>query len=233
MRYLFIALLVFTFISDSYSQTDISKKNLITSQGNRLLQFDSCKLASAKFTNTDFSSGKFSLGYLRKDRAESTLPIAIGVWTFLYLLNPIVLFENDKIGLGITKEASIGFGYFGEHRASVEYSYIFRSDLRSNLRLGYKYDILLKKGIKPSNLLQGTPVIAPGIGYFTNFSRNGYFGETSFGYSVRNDKFLFYPSVKLRYTYVAKGSNIVDFSFGIIIGIANPFIDLKIRRDEK
>jgi len=174
--------------------------------------------------------------FYSKDKSESsasTLPIAIGVASFLYLLNPIVLFENDKIALGFTKEISLGFGYFGEHRASLEYSYIFRKDLNSNIRVGYKYDILLEKGIKPSNNFQGTTALSIGGGYFNNFSRPGYFAETSYGYSIRNHKILFYPSVKLRYTYVVKGANIIDFSFGIVIGIANPFIDLKIRDRER
>ena len=175
-------------------------------------------------------------GLSLKDRSEtlsSPLPIAIGIASFLYLFNPIILFENDKIALGFTKEISVGFGYFGEHRLSFEYSYIFRKDLNSNIRFGYKYDILLKSGIKPSNLLQGIPAMTIGGGYFNNFSRPGYFAETSYGYSIRNDKLLFYPSVKLRYTYVANGSNVIDFSFGFIVGIANPFIDLNIRSNKK
>ncbi|MDQ3193574.1 MAG: hypothetical protein M3P82_01105 [Bacteroidota bacterium] len=165
-----------------------------------------------------------------KDEGSSTLPVAIGVAAFLYLFNPIILFENDKIAFGFTKELSLGYGDFGQHRVSFEYSYIFRRDLNSIIRLGYKYDMLMKKGIQPSNLLQGTPALTVGGGYFHNFSRPGYFAESSYGYSIRNDKILFYPSIKLRYTYVIKGSNIIDLSFGLIIGIANPFIDLKIRR---
>lgn len=161
---------------------------------------------------------------------SSPLPIAIGVAAFLYLFNPIILFENDKIALGFTKELSLGFGNFGQHRISFEYSYIFRKDLNSIIRLGYKYDFLLVKGIEPSNLLQGTMALTVGGGFFHNFSHPGFFAESSYGYSIRNDKLLIYPSLKLRYTYVNKGSNIFDFSFGLIIGIANPFIDLKIRR---
>jgi hypothetical protein len=161
---------------------------------------------------------------------SSILPISIGVASFLYLFNPIVLLENNKIAGGLTKEISLGFGYFGQYRVSFEYSYLFRKDLNSNIRFGLKYDFLLKKGIKPSHLLQGTPTITLGGGYFSNFSNPGYFAESSYGYSIRNDKFLFYPNLKLRYTYVLHGANIFDFSFGILIGLANPFIDLKIRR---
>jgi len=178
-----------------------------------------------------FSQYKSSLSD-RNESSASTLPIAIGVASFLYLFNPILLLENDKIGGGITKEVSLGFGKFGQHRFSTEYSYIFRQDLSSNLRFAYKYDILLKSGLKPSNFLQGTTVLSIGGGYFTNFTNHGYFPELSYGYSIRNDKLLFFPSLKIRYTYVVNGADIVDFSFGLVIGIANPFIDLNIRAND-
>lgn len=168
-----------------------------------------------------------------KDKTEtsnSTLPISIAVAGFLYLFNPIVLLENDKIAFGMTKEISLGFGDFGQNRFSFEYSYIFVNSLKSRIFAGFKHDILLKKGLKPSNMMQGTAAVSLGAGYFTNFTNSGYFGETSYGYSIRNDKILIYPSIKTRFTYVPNGSDILDVSAGIVIGIANPFMDLKIRR---
>ena len=166
----------------------------------------------------------------KNENANSTLPISITVASFLYLFNPIVLLENDKIAFGFTKEFSVGFGYFGQNRLAIEYSYIFVNSLKSRIYAGYKHDILLKKGIKPSNMMQGTSALSFGAGYFTNFSNSGFFGESSYGYSIRNDKVLIYPSFKLRYTYLPNGSDILDASIGIIIGLANPFIDLDIRR---
>ncbi len=166
------------------------------------------------------------------ENSSSTLPIALGVVSFLYLFNPIVLLENDKIAGGLTKELSLGFGNFGEYRATFEYSFLFRADLKSHLRTGLKYDILLKKSIKPSNYLQGTPVISVGADYFTDLTHSGVSPEISYGYSLRNNKLLFYPSLKIRYTYVPKGSNIIDFSLGIVLGFANPFIDSKIRSED-
>lgn len=166
----------------------------------------------------------------KSENANSTLPISIAVASFLYLFNPNVLLENDKIAFGFTKEFSLGFGYFGQNRFSIEYSYIFVNSLKSRIFAGYKHDILLKTGIKPSHMLQGTPAVSFGAGYFTNFSNSGFFGESSYGYSIRNDKVLIYPSFKLRFTYVPNGSDILDASVGIVIGLANPFIDLDIRR---
>ncbi|MBX7042398.1 MAG: hypothetical protein K1X85_05800 [Ignavibacteria bacterium] len=165
----------------------------------------------------------------RSESSNSSLAIGVGLASFLYLLNPIVLFQNDKIAGGLTKELSVGFGYFGEHRLAGEYSYVFRSDASSNLRFGYKYDILLKDRIRPSNFLQGTSCITLGASYFYDFNNHGVSPEIGYGYSIRNDKLLIYPNVKARYTYIPEGSDMFDFSFGLMIGIANPFTDLNIR----
>jgi hypothetical protein len=190
MKLLFILLLICTLLyHDSEAQTNDQIKLKTFSDYNFLKNETQIKELTYDYTFKKLISPKEKPGV-----TASTFPIAIGVASFFYLLNPIVLFENDKIALGFTKEVSVGFGYFGEHRASFEYSYIFRKDLSSNIRLGYKYDILLKRGIKPSNSFQGTTAISIGGGYFHNFSRSGYFAESSYGYSIRNHKVLFYPS---------------------------------------
>ncbi|MEZ4821561.1 MAG: hypothetical protein R2942_03755 [Ignavibacteria bacterium] len=99
----------------------------------------------------------------------------------------------------------------------------------------YLQVILMTYYLRPreSNLpiqCKGTSAISLGTGYFTNFAHPGVYGDVSYGYSIRNDKILFYPSFKVRYTYVFEGSDIFDFSAGIVIGLANPWMDLKIRR---
>jgi len=162
--------------------------------------------------------------------ASPTLPLAIGLVSIFYFINPIILLEDKRVSAGLTKEVSLGFGSFGEYRIGASYSIIFRENQKNHLRLSLKYDILLKD-IEPSNMLQGTPVFSIGGGYFTDFDGYGFFPELSYGYSIRNDKFLFYPHLKLRYTIMTEKykSNITDFSFGILIGFSNPFIDLKIR----
>lgn len=164
--------------------------------------------------------------------SNSTLPLSIGLAAVLYLINPVIQYENKKVFAGITKEFSVGWGKLGEHRTALEYSLIFGGKLRNFIRFSYKYDLLLKK-IEPSNILQGTGVITAGAGYFTDFKgTGGVFPELSYGYSIRNHKLLFYPHVKLRHTMMLKKDkpSITDFSFGIILGIANPFIEMKIRR---
>jgi hypothetical protein len=186
---------------------------------------------NAQELNNNFSS--IEKHSFKKASSSPFLPVSIGIGAILYLINPIVLYENKRIYAGITKEISIGFGNFGEHRVAAEYSLIFAGNLSHHLRFSYKYDILQKPGIMPSNMLQGTPVISVGAGYFTNFDKNGIFPELSYGYSLRNSKVLFYPHIKIRYTFMFKkdAANIADISFGLMIGFANPFTDLKIRRD--
>lgn len=164
---------------------------------------------------------------------SSITAISIGMGTFLYLVNPILIYENKRIYAGITKEISLGFGKFGENRLAFEYSFIFGGNISHHIRFSYKYDFMLKEKIEPSHNLQGTVVVSPGTGYFTNFSKQGFFPEFTFGYSLRNHKILIYPHIKIRHTFMFKKteSNITDISFGIIFGFANPFIDVNIKRN--
>jgi len=186
----------------------------------------------SSLTGSDFSRQTYTnLLYKKNEIASPTLPLAIGLVSILYFINPIILLEDKRVSAGLTKEVSLGFGSFGEYRIGASYSIIFREDQRNHLRFSLKYDKLLKD-IEPSNMLQGTSVLSIGGGYFTDFDGYGFFPELSYGYSIRNDKFLFYPHLKIRYTIMTDKdkSNIADFSFGILIGFSNPFTDLKIRK---
>ena len=172
------------------------------------------------------------------DKENATSPaisytaLSIGIGAFIYLINPILLYDNKKIYAGITKELSVGFGKLGEHRFAFEYSFVFTGNISHHTRLSYKYDLLLKGDIEPSHNLQGTAVLTPGAGYFTDFSKQGIFPELTFGYSLRNHKLLIYPHIKIRHTFMFRkqDTDITDISFGIILGIANPFIDVDIKR---
>lgn len=170
--------------------------------------------------------------YNKESKSSSVLPISIGVLTTIYLLNPVVEYTSKKVYAGLTKELSIGWGKLGEHRTSAEYSLIFGGNIRHYLRFSYKYDFLLAPGIKPSHMLQGTSVVSAGAGYFTDFNGEGVFPELTYGYSIRNHKLLFYPHIKIRHTFMITKDkpDITDISFGIILGIANPFIEVNIRR---
>jgi len=187
------------------------------------------------FSLTDLKLKNSEKDYKLPDHSRvtsSVLPISIGVLAAIYLLNPLVEYTDKKVFAGLTKEFSIGFGKIGEHRTAIEYSLVFGGNIRHYLRLSYKYDILLADGIKPSHILQGTSVVSLGAGYFTDFKGKGVFPEITYGYSIRNHKLLFYPHVKLRHTFMLTKDKpgITDISFGVILGLANPFIDVHIRR---
>jgi hypothetical protein len=163
----------------------------------------------------------------------SMTTVSLGIGAILYLINPIILYEDKKIYMGLTKELSVGFGKFGEHRFAFEYSFVFTGHISNHFRLSYKYDLLLKDKIEPSHMLQGTGVLSLGGGGFTNLSKQGVFPEVTFGYSLRNHKILIFPHVKIRHTFMFRkiDSDITDISFGLILGFANPFNEVTIKRD--
>jgi hypothetical protein len=211
-KYFFLFIIITCFSVNSYSQADITK-------------FESLKLHLEKPP----AQKKF---YSNQNTSASLLPISIGIAAVLYLINPILIYEDKKLYAGLTKELSLGWGKLGEHRTAFEYSLIIGGRIRHFIRFSYKYDFLLNKDIQPSHMLQGTGVLSFGGGYFTDFDGNGLFPEITWGYSLRNHKLLFYPHVKLRHTFMLKKdkSDITDISFGLMIGIANPFINVPIRR---
>lgn len=159
--------------------------------------------------------------------------LSLGLAAILYVINPIILMDDKKIYAGFTKEISAGFGKMGQHRFGFEYSFIFTGNVSHHFRLSYKYDFLLKQDVEPSHLLQGTAVLSTGAGYFSNFHKNGFFPEVTLGYSIRNHKILIFPHIKLRHTFMIRkiDTDISDFSFGIMFGFANPFIDVNIKRE--
>lgn len=182
------------------------------------------------------SNSQYSYSYDKENTANSAISftsVSVGVGAFLYLVNPIILYEDKKIYAGVTKELSLGFGKFGEHRIAYEYSFVFTGHISHHMRLSYKYDLLLKDKIEPSHILQVTSAFSFGGGLFTNFNKQGFFPEITYGYSLRNHKLLIYPHIKIRHTFMFRkqDSDITDISFGIILGFANPFIDVKIRRE--
>ena len=206
-------IILVTFFVQSYSQSIDSTKFSLLDNTSREKLYNPDVLNSTTFK-----------------RENSTLPLALGLVIFLYLLNPMIL-EEDGLAVGMTKELSLGFGDLGQYRLGAEYSFIFRSQNKSQLRFSANYDILTTD-LKPSNLLQTTGALSIGGGYFYDFDSHGYFPQVAYGFSIRNHKLLIYPHVKARYTVLTKETrdNIFDLSFGIIIGFANPFIDMKIRR---
>ena len=130
---------------------------------------DSTKLSLMDNTSREKLYNPDVLNSTTFKRENSTLPLALGLVIFLYLLNPMIL-EEDGLAVGMTKELSLGFGDLGQYRLGAEYSFIFRSQNKSQLRFSANYDVLTKD-IEPSNLLQTTGALSIGGGYFYFFPK--------------------------------------------------------------
>ena len=134
----------------------------------------------------------------------------------LFPVNPILLIENEKFYVGITKE--ISFGAFPYGRIAAEYSLIFRDTRLNHLRFSYNYDFALEA----RDL--GAVLLSLGGGYFTDFNKEGYFPQVSFGllFPVM-ENVAANPYLKLRHTFMtdANESDISDLSlgFGLYIGL--------------
>lgn len=229
---------LFVFSLNTFSQGSLFSTGRILSQDN-LLSGSKLSLHEKNLSLSLNLPVNYQYGFTGKIKnpsqnsvSSTVLPVSIGVLTAVYLINPIIEYTDRKLYLGLTKEISVGWGKLGEHRTAFEYSMIFGGNIRNYIRLSYKYDILLKTGIEPSHMLQGTSVLSVGAGYFTDFNGKGVFPELTYGYSIRNHKFLFYPHIKLRHTFMLTKDkpSVTDLSFGVILGIANPFLDIDIRR---
>ena len=159
--------------------------------------------------------------YTSEHEAEGYVYFAIA-----YLANPVMSVEiNGKLRWGWTKEISLGFGELGQYRTSVEYTYLDREHSKNMIRAATKYDFLLRSKINKKRDPVKTSVLTLGGGYFTDFDKYGFFPELSYGYSFRDSRWLIYPYMKLRYTFVSNAPDLADFSFGLIFGFGNPFAD--------
>lgn len=140
--------------------------------------------------------------------------IGLSVFALLFPLNPILLIENEKFYVGITKEFSFGKFPFG--RAAVEYSLIFRETHVNQLRLSYNFDIPLVSGDFAAIMFSA------GGGYFTDFDKKGYFPQISAALLLpASETLTANVYFKTRYTIMddKSKSNIFDITFGLSAAI--------------
>lgn len=134
----------------------------------------------------------------------------LGIVSVFFPLNPILLIENKKFYVGITKEFSLIFYPVG--RLAAEYSLIFRKSDLNQLRFSYNFDIPLETADFAAFLLSF------GGGYFTDFKKYGFFPQASVSLLVpTTDNIAVNAYFKVRETFVNqdKGSDIFDMSFGL------------------
>ena len=131
-----------------------------------------------------------------------------------FLPSPTMLIEDKKVRFGLSKELSLAFGSYAEHRFAFEYTYVFRDYNNSQLRVSYNYDLF------PGYFFTFTV----GGGYFNDLKAQGYFPQLSAAIIGSGGNFIFNIYAKARYTYVVPSNrtNIFDLSFGVGLGLA-PF----------
>lgn len=149
------------------------------------------------------------------DKSESNISYnSAKTLAILFPFNPIFLIENKKFYAGITKEISVGKFPFG--RLAAEYSLIFRKTHLNQLRFSYNLDIPLES----SDLV--VLMLSVGCGYFTDFSKEGYFPQASLGMLIPfDDAAGINTYLKFRNTFVTDDneSDIFDFSFGLGVSV--------------
>lgn len=147
--------------------------------------------------------------YLLPDN-QYTTGSGLSLFAIFFPLNPILMIENEKFYVGITKEFSIGKFPYG--RLAAEYSLIFRETHVNQLRFSYNFDIPLVAGDFAALMLSA------GGGYFTDFDKKGYFPQLSVGLLLPATEVITANLYfKTRYTIMddKSKSNIFDVTFGL------------------
>ncbi|MFI5212002.1 MAG: hypothetical protein ACHQIH_03900 [Ignavibacteria bacterium] len=133
----------------------------------------------------------------------------------ILLITPTLVLEDGKPYFGLSKELSIGRFPFG--RAEFDYSYIFRSERTNAIHLSYNLDIPVFGGSGSSFM------ISPGAGYYTDFTRTGFFGQLAIGLFATtgfSDAIAIHPCLKFRAAFIKDGlPEIYEISLGVGFGI--------------
>ena len=129
---------------------------------------------------------------------------------FLTFINPIVVFEDKKVFIGLTKEISKSFYPYG--RISFEYSFLFRTFSKNHFRLSYNYDHVFEN--RSDWLIFA---LSPGAGFFSDTEKNGAFVQGSGGMFFPTPIFMGHLYLKYRFTKVfdKNKSDIHDISLGM------------------
>jgi cation transport ATPase len=149
-----------------------------------------------------------------KDTREQTLKlndqadISLVPFIFLWLVNPIIVYEDKHVDIGLTKEVSVYIYSFV--RMAGEYSRIFRAHNKNHLRASLNLDMPVAVGDFAAF------VYSLGGGYFTDTKHSGYFPQASFSLLLFSNHVGTNVYVKTRYTFITQKekSNIFDFSIG-------------------
>lgn len=134
----------------------------------------------------------------------------------ILVISPNLIIENGKSYFGLSKEISLGKYPYG--RVEFDYTYAFRQERKNLVHVSYNLDI-------PTNLNFNQPslfMFSPGGGYYTDFTRRGYFAQLAFGFWAGtgfSDAISIHPNIKIRNVFKS-GANpgVFEVSLGVGFG---------------
>ena len=133
----------------------------------------------------------------------------------LLIITPTLILDDSKAYFGLSKELSIGKFPFG--RAEFDYTYIFRSERNNALHLSYNLDIPFF-GSQSSIFM-----VSPGAGYYTDFTREGFFGQLAIGLFATtgfSNAIAIHPNLKFRKIFKRENyPGSFEISLGVGFGI--------------
>lgn len=135
----------------------------------------------------------------------------------ILVLTPTLVIEGGKSHFGLSKALSLGKYPYG--RVEADYTYIFRSERSNALHLSYNIDIPTNGKFNDPSLF----FISPGGGYYTDFTRKGYFAQLAFGLWAGvgfADFMSIHPNIKVRKVFMQDNQpGVFELSLGVGFGI--------------
>ena len=134
---------------------------------------------------------------------------------------PNLLLQNGNTYFSLTKEIPVisfrskNFNYPSGY-LSLEYSYVFSSDVSNKIRAGYKHLFVVP----------GIEYVSPGASVYTDFAGNSGFGlELSAGLFTIADSFTFYGRYRFNFNPGNSGKNFNEISFGLYSSFFSFYLD--------
>lgn len=170
-----------------------------------------CTLTFSQHKHSDFEPNlKFNES--KSADAGNTL-----IWSSILVLTPTLVIEDGKSYFALSKELSAGKFPYG--RAELDYAYIFRSEQSSALHLSYNIDIPLNGSFRDPSLF----MLSPGAGYYTDFTRKGFFAQLAFGLWAGtgfSHLISIHPSIKARKIFMSENlPGVFEVSLGVGFGL--------------
>lgn len=155
-----------------------------------------------------------NIAYLKKNSSSDAGNTFI--LSTILVISPTLILDDKKAYFGLSKELSIGKFPYG--RAEFDYTYIFRSERTSAVHLSYNLDIPLNGNFSQSSIF----MISPGAGYYTDFTRKGFFGQVAIGLFAStgfSESIAIHPNIKFRKVFMKNDEpGVFEISLGVGFG---------------